>query len=287
MNFWFLFLLSKVEIRISNFSFYSRNSRSEFHISLSTLEIRDQNLKFLFLLSKFEIRISNFSFYSRIYFFDSRQCLFGTLEGSWREEGMFVSPLLPLGWPWGSHGFVGSGAPGGPWPGGTFARSLPLHWSPGYLAFHFRWRILKKEFALLSCGPRSETHLAQRCSLLPIWVFWNNWLEYTGLPTYGIDLFCRQIRKGLRGVAPAQTVAALPVGGALTDDPLWSVVPPRPAQPKEVIWSAICWEGGLNRSAGRPQVDHLTGGQVCHGHLLVDHFSPLLDLSSKTPDQMN
>ena len=69
MNFWFLFLLSKVEIRISNFSFYSRNSRSEFHISLSTLEIRDQNLKFLFLLSKFEIRILNFSFYSRIYFF--------------------------------------------------------------------------------------------------------------------------------------------------------------------------------------------------------------------------
>ena len=65
MNFWFLFLLSKVEIRISNFSFYSRNSRSEFQISLSPLEIRDQNLKFLFLLSKFEIRISNFSFYSR------------------------------------------------------------------------------------------------------------------------------------------------------------------------------------------------------------------------------
>ena len=89
MNFWFLFLLSKVEIRISNFSFYSRNSRSEFHISLSTLEIRDQNLKFLFLLSKFEIRTSNFSFYSRnsrsefkislstleFTFFDSRQCL--------------------------------------------------------------------------------------------------------------------------------------------------------------------------------------------------------------------
>merc|ERR1711947_15076 len=47
------------------FSFYSRSSRSEFQISLSTLEIRDQNLKFLLLLSKFEIRISNFSFYSR------------------------------------------------------------------------------------------------------------------------------------------------------------------------------------------------------------------------------
>ena len=75
MIFLFLFLLSKLEIRISNFSFYSRNSRSESQISPSTLEIRDQNLKFLFLLSKFEIRISNFSFYSRIYFFDSRQCL--------------------------------------------------------------------------------------------------------------------------------------------------------------------------------------------------------------------
>ena len=68
-NFKFLFLLSKFEIRISNFSFYSRNSRSESQISLSTLEIRDQNFKFLFLLSKFEIRILNFSFYSRIYFF--------------------------------------------------------------------------------------------------------------------------------------------------------------------------------------------------------------------------
>ena len=50
-NFKFLFLLSKFEIRISNFSFYSRNSRSESQISLSTLEIRDQNFKFLFLLS--------------------------------------------------------------------------------------------------------------------------------------------------------------------------------------------------------------------------------------------
>ena len=65
MNNWFLFPLSKLETGISNFSFYSRNPRSEFHISLSTLEIRDQNLKFLLLLSKFEIRISNFSFYSR------------------------------------------------------------------------------------------------------------------------------------------------------------------------------------------------------------------------------
>ena len=50
-NFKFLFLLSKFKIRISNFSFYSRNSRSESQISLSTLEIWDQNFKFLFLLS--------------------------------------------------------------------------------------------------------------------------------------------------------------------------------------------------------------------------------------------
>merc|ERR1712024_257537 len=57
--------LSKLETRISKFSFYSRNPRSEFHISLSTLEIQDQNLVFLFLLSKFETRISNFSFYSQ------------------------------------------------------------------------------------------------------------------------------------------------------------------------------------------------------------------------------
>ena len=85
----FLFPLSKLETGISNFSFYSRNPRSEFYISLSTLEIRDQNLVFLFLLSKFETRISNFSFYSRnsrsefqislstleFTFFDSRQCL--------------------------------------------------------------------------------------------------------------------------------------------------------------------------------------------------------------------
>merc|ERR1712077_69018 len=59
----FLFLLSK--LLFFYFSFYSRSLRSEFQISLSTLEIRDQNLKFLLLLSKFEIRISNFSFYSR------------------------------------------------------------------------------------------------------------------------------------------------------------------------------------------------------------------------------
>ena len=64
-NFKFLILLSKSEIRISHFSFYSQNSRSESRISLSTLEILDQNFKFLFLLSKFEIRISYFSFYSR------------------------------------------------------------------------------------------------------------------------------------------------------------------------------------------------------------------------------
>ena len=48
---WFLFILSKHEIRISKFSFYT--------------QIRDTNLKFLFLLSKFEIRISNFSLYTQ------------------------------------------------------------------------------------------------------------------------------------------------------------------------------------------------------------------------------
>ena len=85
-NFKFLFLLSKFEIGISNFSFSSRNSRSESQISLSTLEIRDQNFKFLFLLSKFEIRILNFSFYSRIYFFDSRQCLVHALISRFREN---------------------------------------------------------------------------------------------------------------------------------------------------------------------------------------------------------
>ena len=53
------------KIWIIDFSFHSRNSRPEFQISHSTLEIRDQNFTFLFLLSKFEIRISYFSFYSR------------------------------------------------------------------------------------------------------------------------------------------------------------------------------------------------------------------------------
>merc|ERR1711953_1337142 len=53
------------KILFFHFSFYSRSSRSEFQISLSTLEIRDQNLTFLLLLSKFEIRFSYFSFYSR------------------------------------------------------------------------------------------------------------------------------------------------------------------------------------------------------------------------------
>ena len=62
-NFECFFLrLSQSLARISNFSFFSRNSRSEYHISLSTLEIRDQNFTFLFLLSRFEIKISNFSF---------------------------------------------------------------------------------------------------------------------------------------------------------------------------------------------------------------------------------
>ena len=53
------------KIWIIDFSFHSRNSRPEFQISHSTLEIRDQNFTFLFLLLKFEIRISYFSFYSR------------------------------------------------------------------------------------------------------------------------------------------------------------------------------------------------------------------------------
>ena len=53
------------KIWIIDFSFHSRNSRPEFQISHSTLEIRDQNFTFLFLLSKFEIRILYFSFYSR------------------------------------------------------------------------------------------------------------------------------------------------------------------------------------------------------------------------------
>ncbi len=93
MIFLFLFLLSKLEIRISNFSFYSRNSRSEFQNSPSTLEIREQNLKFLFLLSKFEIRILNFSFYSRIYFFDSRQCLSEMRVIEWTELFKWVHVL--------------------------------------------------------------------------------------------------------------------------------------------------------------------------------------------------
>ena len=63
MSSWFLCPLSKHEIRISNFSFYSR--------------IRNKNFKFLFLLSKLEIRISNFTFYSWFYFWGSRQCLAG------------------------------------------------------------------------------------------------------------------------------------------------------------------------------------------------------------------
>ena len=96
-NFKFLILLSKSEIRISHFSFYSRNSRSESRISLSTLEIRDQNFKFLFLLSKFEIRISNFSFYSRIYFFDSRQCLWLTpKQGPNPSKPPQIAPKIAL-----------------------------------------------------------------------------------------------------------------------------------------------------------------------------------------------
>ena len=47
-NLQLLFLPSK-EIRISNFSFFSR-FKIKFQISLSTLEVWDQNYKFLFLL---------------------------------------------------------------------------------------------------------------------------------------------------------------------------------------------------------------------------------------------
>ena len=105
--FSFLFLLSKLKIRISNFSFYSRNSRSESHISPSTLEIRDQILKFLFLLSKFEIRTSNFSFYSqnlRSKFKISLSTLkftFLTLVNAWFTHlGKLsqIKPFFPLFW---------------------------------------------------------------------------------------------------------------------------------------------------------------------------------------------
>ena len=60
-EFKFLFLLSKLEKLISNFSFSSRNCDREF--------------RFLFLLSKWEKLFSNFSFSSRIDFFASRQPL--------------------------------------------------------------------------------------------------------------------------------------------------------------------------------------------------------------------
>ena len=99
--------LSTLEIRDQNlkFSFYSRNSRTESQISLSTLDIRDQNFKFLFLLSKFKIRILNFSFYCRIYFFDSRQCLvyrkynFTGLPRIWPQVRSFVGlPLKHIWW---------------------------------------------------------------------------------------------------------------------------------------------------------------------------------------------
>ena len=47
----FLFLLSKVEHILSEFSFPSRNQRKEFPVSLSPLETGDKNFNFLFLLS--------------------------------------------------------------------------------------------------------------------------------------------------------------------------------------------------------------------------------------------
>ena len=86
----FLFPLSKLETGISNFSFYSRNSRSEFHISLSTLEIRDhQNLKFLFLLSNLLFWLSSMPgggviFNPKIYI-----AKFGPLKGGYRKIFLF------------------------------------------------------------------------------------------------------------------------------------------------------------------------------------------------------
>ena len=114
-NLRFLFLLSKLEKRISNFSFSSRNCRTTLNISLSLLEngeivftfsfssqslrienpflfllpkvenifldfsfplkTGEKNFRFLFLLSKLEKRISNFSFSSRFYNFASRHRL--------------------------------------------------------------------------------------------------------------------------------------------------------------------------------------------------------------------
>ena len=88
----FLFLLSKLEKRISNFSFSSRNWRTTVNISLSLLEngeivftfsFSSQSLRiensFLFLLSKVEI----------IFFLD-----FSFSSRNWRKE--FPGSLSPL-----------------------------------------------------------------------------------------------------------------------------------------------------------------------------------------------
>ena len=90
-NLRFLFLLSKLEKRISNFSFSSQNWRTTFNISLSLLEngeivftfsFSSQSLRienpFLFLLSKVENIFLDFSFSSR----------------NWRRE--FPVSLSPL-----------------------------------------------------------------------------------------------------------------------------------------------------------------------------------------------
>ena len=76
-NFNILFLLSKVEKCISNFSFSSQKLRIFFLISLSLLETGEREFRFLFLLSKLEKLFSNFSSSSRFDFFASRQPLAG------------------------------------------------------------------------------------------------------------------------------------------------------------------------------------------------------------------
>ena len=51
--------------KISLFSFYSQNERSEFQYSLSPLKIGEMYLKFLFLFSKVENILSDLSVSSR------------------------------------------------------------------------------------------------------------------------------------------------------------------------------------------------------------------------------
>ena len=61
----FLFLLSKVGIWNSDFSFSSRNWGNEIHISLSPLESVEIEFRFLFLFSKVGKGNTDFSFSSR------------------------------------------------------------------------------------------------------------------------------------------------------------------------------------------------------------------------------